>query len=98
LVGVNTKDVEEAINFFDDYIKDHLVYEENYMLSNNYPDFFGHKNLHEDFIEKYNLFKSQLKSGVPANVLIMDVETYIGNWWLNHIGIEDKKYDIFING
>lgn len=96
--GIDKEDVEDAINFFDEYIKDHLAYEEAYMLSNNYPDFLEHKNLHEDFIEKYNLFKGQLKAGVPADILIMDVETYIGNWWLKHIGIEDKKYAIFING
>ncbi|MFA6430204.1 MAG: hemerythrin family protein [Candidatus Paceibacterota bacterium] len=98
LKGVKTKDVEDAIFFFDEYIHGHLTYEEGYMIKNNYPEFYNHRKMHEDFINKYNLFKDKLKSGVPAGELILEVETYIGQWWLNHIAVEDKKYDIFING
>lgn len=98
LDGADTKDVQEAVSFFDEYINTHLSYEENYMIKNNYPDFHHHKGEHDDFREKYNLFKDKLKAGVPASELILEMETYVGHWWLHHIAEEDKKYDVFING
>ncbi|MFA5792167.1 MAG: hemerythrin family protein [Candidatus Paceibacterota bacterium] len=97
LSGVETKDLEDAINFFDSYIKEHFMYEERYMVQNNYPNFEEHLLFHKDFIEKYLSFKKDLNDRVPAEKLIMEVEAYIGNWWLNHIAIEDKKYDLFIS-
>ncbi len=98
LKGVNTKDVQEAISFFDEYISTHLAYEENYMIKNNYPEFHHHKEEHDDYRKKYSLFKEKMKDGVPVSELILEIETYIGHWWLHHIAVEDKKYDIFING
>jgi hemerythrin-like metal-binding protein len=84
----------QAVNFFDDYIKEHFRYEENYMLSVGYPEIGKHLEMHRDFIEHYGLFKKEVDvRGSPETLLKM--ETYIGNWWLNHIGKEDKKYAIY---
>jgi hemerythrin len=96
--GVTSKEVAEAIHFFDEYVKDHFTYEEKYMKDHNFPDFDEHKKRHEEFIKSNIEFKKKLKNGVDPRELIFDIETYIGQWWIKHIGKEDKKYHDFIDG
>lgn len=85
----------EAVKFFDDYINEHFHYEENYMKSMRYPAIGSHLEMHKDFIDHYNSFKKEIDvRGNPKT--LFEMETYIGNWWLNHIGIEDKKYAVFL--
>ena len=88
--------VIDAVTFLDKYINDHLAYEEKYMLEHKYPDFEKHIKYHQDFIEHYKIFKEKLLAGVPRKDLAFEIEQYIGNWWLAHIGIEDHKYAEYI--
>ena len=88
--------VIDAVSFLDKYINDHLAYEEQYMTEHKYPDIENHIKYHKDFIEHYKNFKERLNAGVSRESLALDIEQYIGNWWLIHIGVEDKKYAEFI--
>jgi hemerythrin-like metal-binding protein len=97
VVGVKSKETSEAINFFDEYIKEHFSYEEYYMQEYSYPFLREHIKKHEDFIKNYVAFLDKLNSGVNANELITEVETYLGEWWVNHIGKEDQQYHQFID-
>ena len=85
----------KAVKFFDAYIKEHFTYEENYMRKMDYPEIKKHLEMHKDFIEHYELFKKEIETRSNPDTLF-EMETYIGNWWLNHIGKEDKKYAIFL--
>ena len=97
VVGVKSKETYEAINFFDEYIKEHFSYEEYYMQEYGYPYLREHIKRHEDFIKNYVAFLDKLHSGEDANKLITEVETYLGEWWVNHIGKEDQQYHQFID-
>ena len=88
--------VDEAVAFLDEYINNHLAYEEKYMTEHKYPDIENHIKYHKNFIENYKNFKEKLNAGVSRESLALDIEQYIGNWWLQHIGFEDKKYALFI--
>ena len=88
--------VNDAVLFLDKYIDEHFSYEEKYMMEHNYPQIDEHIKLHKDFIEKYKVFKEKLVAGVSKDTLALEIEQYIGNWWLTHIGMEDKKYADFI--
>ena len=88
--------VNDAVTFLDKYINEHFSYEEKYMRDHNYPDINTHLKLHDDFIENYKTFKDKLNAGVSKDILALEIEQYIGNWWLTHIGVEDKKYADFI--
>lgn len=90
--------VGEAVSFLDKYINEHLAYEEKYMKEHNYPDIKEHIRMHRDFINHYDLFKTKLQSGVSRESLALEVEQYIGKWWIEHIGKADKKYALFISG
>jgi len=96
LGGVNSKEVSEAIGFFDRYIKEHFSYEEDYMEKHHYPEIEAHKEKHHGFADKYLAFKEKVNGGAKLNDLIMEIENYLGQWWVEHIGKEDKKYHDFI--
>ena len=88
--------VVRTIGFLDEYITGHLADEERYMQEHNYPDFDAHKQMHEGFIRKYAELKERLAIADPDSVLISDVQTYIGEWWMQHIAKEDRKYADYI--
>lgn len=95
--GVKSKEAKEAIDFFDKYFKEHFSYEEEYMSKHNYPEIIEHKKKHQEFIDKYLIFKEKLDKGVNESNLITEIEIYLGKWWIEHIGIEDQKYHFYIN-
>lgn len=96
--GINSKEVAEAMSFFDSYINEHLTYEENYMQRRSYLDLDKHKQKHQDFRKKYAEFNEKLKAGKTSSELLIEMEEFLGNWWLSHIGYEDKKYHDALGG
>ena len=88
--------IGDAVSFLSKYIKEHLLYEEKYMEEHKYPEIDFHKSLHRGFMDQYEVFKKRLSEGAPKKELILEIEEYIGSWWIHHIGVEDKKYAVFI--
>lgn len=89
-------EIKEILTFFDDYINEHFSYEEKYMKSINYPYIEEHKEKHKDFIKNYIKFKDEFNKNINKDKIILDIENYIGKWWIDHIGKEDKKYQLFL--
>jgi len=90
--GITSKKVFDALAFFEQYINEHLAYEEKYMREKKYTDLSGHLLQHQTFRDEYAIFNKKLKSGqTPVNTLI-EMEEFLGNWWIKHIGLSDKKY------
>lgn len=94
--GVDQKKLEDIIAFFDEYINEHFSYEEEYMKKINYPHLEEHKKMHQDFINNYIKFKSEFNKDIDKEKIIFEIENYIGKWWIEHIGKEDKKYQLFL--
>lgn len=88
--------VGETIDFLENYAKEHFSYEEDYMLAHEYSAYEDHKAMHDLFIEKYKEFKTRISDAKPSPALVSDVQIYVGNWFLNHISIEDQKYEEYI--
>ncbi|MBU1558065.1 hemerythrin family protein [Patescibacteria group bacterium] len=89
--------IGDTISFLGQYIKNHLVYEENYMKENMYPDLMGHQEIHQNFVDKYEEFETRFRENGTSDNMLHEVEAFLGDWWVRHIAIEDKKYFIFIN-
>lgn len=89
-------ELKEVIGFFDEYINEHFSYEEEYMKEINYPHTEEHKIKHQDFINNYIKFKDKFNHNLEKEKIILDIENYIGKWWIEHIGKEDKKYQLFL--
>jgi len=94
--GSSDKIINEAVSFLSEYIDGHLAYEEKYMEEHKYPEIDFHKSLHRGFMDQYEVFKKRLAAGASKKELILEIEEYIGSWWIHHISIEDKKYAVFI--
>jgi hemerythrin len=88
--------VKKAVDFLSNYIETHLKFEEEYMVANSYPNFDMHKQAHTDFIVHYEEFKKRFEGGADQNELALEIEQYIGNWWVHHIGEVDHKYAEYI--
>jgi len=95
MTGIDHDKVKEAIDFLDKYTQEHLTYEETYMTNINYPHLEEHKKLHREFIQKYYKFQEDFNKGVNKEALLLEIEGYIGHWWVDHIGKEDKKYYLY---
>ena len=90
--GPASPEVAEAVKFFGDYANEHLAYEEAYMARRGYADIEEHKRWHQNFRDTYNLFKEKLESGTEPELILMQMEVYLGKWWTEHIQHEDHKY------
>jgi len=90
--GARSEEVKTAVDFFKQYADEHFAYEEAYMESLAYKDIVDHKALHKEFINKYNDFRALLDGGTALDAVLIDVEGFLGQWWVDHIGHEDQKY------
>jgi hemerythrin-like metal-binding protein len=96
--GEASKEVAEALKFFEQYINEHLAYEEDYMQRRGYRDIDEHKKKHQDFRDKYADFKKKLDAGTTPESVLVEIEGFLGEWWLEHIGHEDRKYYLALGG
>ena len=92
LFGATSEQVADAVKFFKEYADEHLAYEEIYMQRRGYSELADHKKKHDDFREKYDVFHQKLTEGSAPDGLLMELEIFLGEWWMHHILHEDKKY------
>ena len=90
--GKMSAEVTEALSFFETYINEHLAYEEAYMQERGFSDLEEHKRKHEVFRDKYKNFKSKMASDAIPDAALIEMEGFLGQWWVDHIGHEDRKY------
>lgn len=91
--GVSDEELDTVISELVNYTEQHLREEEEYLKSIGYPDFDKHVALHKFFIKRVNSFFAQFL----ANERNVDKEVlkFLGDWFLNHIKVEDKQYAIY---
>ncbi len=92
----NKETIDETVVFLSKYIEDHLKYEEEYLAKHKYPNLEEHKEAHHYFEKKYEEFKKKIKETGPSDSMLLEVESFLGKWWIEHIEHEDKKYADFI--
>lgn len=87
------KMIEDMVDFFENYMNEHLLYEEAYLQEMKYPYLEEHHAQHEVFVKKYKELKQKLdEKEVDKKQMIFDMENFMGNWLSAHIMTEDKKY------
>lgn len=78
-----------------DYAMTHFAHEEKLMAAHQYPDWKRHRLEHRVFVKKITDFKQSFLLRKTSN---MDpLFSYLKEWWLHHIQVEDKKYGAFFN-
>ena len=88
--------VEPAVEFLSTYVDEHFSNEEKYMRENEYPDLETHIAIHHLFKEQYTELKKKIELRGPSEDLLLDIENKLARWWIEHIGVQDKKYAVFI--
>lgn len=87
--------IGQIINRLVSYTKTHFSNEEDYMRRNSYPDFAKHIKEHNAFTKKVMDFKDEYDSGRTS--LSVGVTSFIKDWLMNHICVNDKKYGSYFN-
>ncbi len=77
------------------YTRKHFSAEELYMQKYSYPAYPTQKKEHDFFVSKIQNFQKDLNAGKLT--LSLDVATFLKDWLVNHICVEDKKYGSFFN-
>ncbi len=74
------------------YTNHHFTTEEEYMRAKGYSKLDKHIAEHKIF--RYRLLHLQSKENINDIELTKELIVYLGNWLLNHVIKEDKKYSV----
>lgn len=94
----NKQGVDDLQVVFDDltaYATTHLEVEENLLAEHNYPDLEKHRQRHKEYIARVEELSQGMKSA--DDKLVVEVYSYLRQWWLNHIVVDDKAYGPYLN-
>ena len=83
--------IDETLNFLNDYISSHFKDEEMLQKKYEYPDYINHKQYHEGFKKVVKEIVEEYNKGGATIILVGKVNKSIGEWLINHIKREDKK-------
>lgn len=88
--------IDEVMQFLGNYVKNHFLLEESFMIRNSYPDYELHKAQHDDFIKGFIDLRNQFEEeGVGLSAQIR-TNRLLGSWWTNHISKEDIALGRFL--
>jgi len=73
-----------------DYASRHFVKEERMLVEAGYPGVLPHKKLHNAFLRTVLDYEDRLIDG--SLTVCMDLQKFLGKWWMDHILREDMKY------
>ena len=80
----------KLLSDLEDYTVYHFRTEENLMHDSNYPDIETHVQQHNLFIKKISEFRTAYK--FQSQVLVEQMISFLGKWFLVHISDYDMKY------
>lgn len=89
--GQGRKEVENTLNFLNNYIIRHFNDEEVLQKMSGYPDIVNHKKYHETFKKTVADIATEFHTSGATIPLVAKANTSIGAWLINHIKKEDVK-------
>jgi hemerythrin len=94
--GQGAEAVASTMDFLTGYTIKHFLDEEKLQKQYDYPDYFAHKRLHDDFkVVVGDLTKRLIREG-PTEPIIEEVSASIGDWLVNHIKGDDFRLATYI--
>ncbi len=82
----------EIIDELIDYTVFHFSTEEKALEKHGYSDITNHKKFHRGFVEIIGKFKQKIEKGDAVLWTSIEMISYLRDWLLTHILVEDKKY------
>jgi len=77
------------------YTASHFELEEQYMTRYAYPEYKGHKAIHDKLVGQVLELKSAVAAG--KNIISIDLMNFLKDWLQNHIMSIDKKLGAFLS-
>jgi hemerythrin len=94
--GKGSAELEKSLGFLVDYTVKHFADEESWQSSVNYPEYQKHRQIHNDFKAKVTGLVAQFKKDGPTPVILVTLNSAVGEWLINHIRQEDAKIGSFV--
>ena len=84
------------LRFLADYVVSHFQMEEGLMQENGFPDYMGHKSLHDAFVQEVNEVLGRIASeGLDSSTAIAVFEKSC-DWIRNHVRNVDQRLGKFL--
>lgn len=80
----------ELFRFLDEYVREHFTFEEKLQRDVGYPRFAEHKKMHDGFASKLGDLKARYLAGGSSLSLRIEINDFVVNWLVHHIGREDR--------
>jgi len=94
--GKGKQAIGDTLRFLADYTVEHFRDEEALMLAYGYPDYAGHKKIHEDFVGEVKAFIKEFENKDVQSAMVVSIVGKLGDWTRNHIRVMDKEVGAFI--
>jgi hemerythrin len=91
-------EISKVMIYLESYALSHFAMEEAYMSKHEFPGFQSHKTQHEEFVETYHHFKKAYDEKQRTSHLAMKFQSWLCDWWINHIARMDKKLGSYLKG
>jgi hemerythrin len=88
--------VLDLLDFLADYVVEHFRAEEELMRQNQYPEYEGHRRLHQHFVDKLTALRQEMKEeGATVNLVVATNQAVL-QWLIEHVKRVDSKLSIFL--
>jgi hemerythrin len=84
-----------TLSFLSEYVDFHFSTEERHMSENDYPDYPGHKEAHEEFKATLKRLSDDFEEEGATSDLADSINTLLINWFLKHIRQVDQELGRF---
>lgn len=91
--GLGFQTLLPTIIIMEQYSIIHFEAEQLLLKKYGYPDYDNHFLLHANLRENIKAIKAQTFLNKDPDAVI----NFLKKWWINHINVEDKKYEIWLS-
>jgi hemerythrin len=91
--GIGFQALLPTIIIMEQYSIIHFEAEQMMLKKYEYPDYDNHFMLHAQLRENIKAIKAQTFLNKDSDAVI----NFLKNWWIHHINVEDKKYELWIS-
>ena len=81
-----------VVGMVNEYTRIHFEVEEKFLAEYKYPDLASHRDLHYKLVQRMSdTGRESMLHHDPYPFL-----DFLKDWWRNHIGVEDRKFRVYI--
>jgi len=81
-----------TIRFLENYAVSHFTYEEDYLLSIDYPDFAEHKMQHDKFLQSVVSYEQKMEESDFSAKHVKEFTGMLATWLIYHVADIDLRY------